>query len=92
MNVYWNSSTSKWRYDLDGRSTTGRRYHKSGFLDDEECARARDAIARQFYPHLKLNFPSHKKGVGLQTKANVYTLKNNYQSKRSYTSNETERN
>ena len=30
---------------------------KFGFQDEEECARARDAIARQWYPHLPLNFP-----------------------------------
>ena len=30
---------------------------ESGFKDEEECARARDAVARQFYPHHELNFP-----------------------------------
>ena len=30
---------------------------KAGFKTEEECARARDVVARKWFPHLDLNFP-----------------------------------
>lgn len=56
MQVYWYTASSCWRYDLK-TAENGKRYDKNGFKDEEECARARDAVVRQFYPHLELNFP-----------------------------------
>ena len=55
MHVYWESSS--WGYALPDADVVGVRVAKTGFNDEEECARARDAVVRQMYPSIPLLFP-----------------------------------
>ena len=62
LNVYWSKTSANWKYEVSvGRDRP--RITGQGFQDEEECARARDTVAReQNYPTDKLNFPSPSDG------------------------------